>query len=67
MPQIGPMELLLVLVIVVLVFGVGRLSEVGAALGKSIREFRNATQGKDIDAAKKASSEDKGEQDKSQS
>jgi sec-independent protein translocase protein TatA len=67
MPQIGLPELLLVLVIVVLVFGVGRLSEVGSALGKSIREFRNATQGKDIDADKKASSEEKGEQDKSQS
>jgi sec-independent protein translocase protein TatA len=47
------MELLLVLVIVVLVFGVGRLSEVGGALGKSIREFRHAAQGKDTDTAKK--------------
>jgi len=66
MPQIGLPELLLVLVIVVLVFGVGRLSEVGAALGKSIREFRNATQGKDSDAGKQANPDDKAEQDKLQ-
>jgi sec-independent protein translocase protein TatA len=31
------------LVIVVLIFGVGRLPEVGGAVGKSIREFRKAT------------------------
>jgi sec-independent protein translocase protein TatA len=34
------MEWLLILVVVVLVFGSGKLSEVGGALGKSIREFR---------------------------
>lgn len=42
-PGIGPFgipELILILVIVVLVFGVGRLPEVGGAVGKSIREFR---------------------------
>ena len=42
-PGIGPFgiwELLLILLIVVLVFGVGRLPEVGGAVGKSIREFR---------------------------
>jgi sec-independent protein translocase protein TatA len=46
-PGIGPFgiwELLLILLIVVLVFGVGRLPEVGGALGKSIREFRKSTQ-----------------------
>lgn len=39
---VGPMELILVLVIVVLVFGAGKLSEVGGALGKGIRDFRKA-------------------------
>jgi sec-independent protein translocase protein TatA len=42
-PGIGPFgiwELLLILLIVVLVFGVGRLPEVGGAVGKSIKEFR---------------------------
>ena len=38
--NIGPVELLILLVIVVLVFGAGRLADVGGALGKSIREFR---------------------------
>ncbi len=35
----GP-ELIVILVVVVLIFGVGKLSDVGGALGKSIREFR---------------------------
>jgi sec-independent protein translocase protein TatA len=52
MPHIGVPELLIVLVIVVLVFGVGRLSEVGSALGKSIREFRKATSDKGDEAEK---------------
>jgi sec-independent protein translocase protein TatA len=43
MPAIGPWELIVVLVIVVVIFGAGRLSEVGGALGKSIREFRKAS------------------------
>ena len=37
---IGPMELIIVLVIVMIIFGVGRLPEVGGAMGKAIREFR---------------------------
>jgi sec-independent protein translocase protein TatA len=47
MPQLGAPELILILVIVIIVFGVGRLSQAGAAIGKSIREFRKATQGMD--------------------
>ena len=39
----GLPELLLILVIVVIVFGVGRLPEIGGAVGKAIREFREAT------------------------
>ncbi len=42
--NLGPPELLIVLVIVIVIFGVGRLGDVGAALGKSIREFRRAAQ-----------------------
>ncbi len=38
--NIGPAELLLLLVIVVLIFGVGKVGDLGGALGKSIREFR---------------------------
>ncbi len=38
---IGLPELLIVLVIVALVFGVGRLADIGGALGRGIREFRS--------------------------
>ena len=40
---IGPFELIIVLVIVLVIFGVGRLPEIGGALGKGIREFRKAS------------------------
>jgi len=39
---IGPFEGLIILAIVVLIFGVGKLADVGGALGKSLREFRKA-------------------------
>jgi sec-independent protein translocase protein TatA len=39
----GPFELIVILAIVVVIFGAGRLSEVGSALGKGIRDFRKAT------------------------
>ena len=38
--QIGPTELLIILAIVLLVFGVGRLGRLGKDLGEGIREFR---------------------------
>ena len=43
MPNIGPVELIIVLVIALLVLGPGRLPEVGSAFGKTIREFRKAS------------------------
>jgi sec-independent protein translocase protein TatA len=43
MPNIGPFELILVLVIALLVFGPKRLPEVGRQIGRTIREFRSAT------------------------
>jgi sec-independent protein translocase protein TatA len=42
MPTIGWGELLIILVIVVAVFGAGRLAGIGGALGGSIREFKKA-------------------------
>jgi len=35
------MELIIVLVVVLIIFGVGRLPEVGAAMGKALKEFRS--------------------------
>jgi sec-independent protein translocase protein TatA len=40
MPSLGWQELTIVLVIVIIIFGAGRLPEIGGALGKSIKEFR---------------------------
>ncbi len=42
MPDIGPMELILVLVIALLVLGPSKLPEIGKSLGSTIREFRKA-------------------------
>ena len=39
----GPLELVIILVIALLILGPGKLPDVGAALGKSIREFRKAS------------------------
>ena len=36
----GPLELAIILVVVLLIFGASRLGDIGGALGKSIREFR---------------------------
>jgi sec-independent protein translocase protein TatA len=44
MPNIGPTELVLVILILLIIFGPGKLAGLGSSLGKSIREFRNATQ-----------------------
>ncbi len=40
---IGPLELLLILAIALLILGPGKLPEVGASMGKTIREFRKAS------------------------
>ncbi len=42
MPNLGPFELIIILVIVIIIFGVGRLPELGGAIGKGIREFRKS-------------------------
>ena len=45
MPRIGPMELIIVLAIVLIIFGAGRLPEIGGALGKGIRAFKRGQSG----------------------
>lgn len=44
---LGGPELFIILIIVILLFGVGRLSRIGGELGKGIREFREGLQGED--------------------
>jgi len=45
MPKIGVPELAIILVIVLLIFGAGKLPQIGNAIGKSIREFKKAKDG----------------------
>jgi len=45
LPKIGLPELVIVLVIVLLIFGVGRLGKLGKDLGEGIREFRKGISG----------------------
>jgi sec-independent protein translocase protein TatA len=42
---IGPVELGLILVIVLVIFGAGKIPQIGGALGKGLREFRRASRG----------------------
>lgn len=42
MPSLGPTELIIILVIVLLLFGANRLADLGGSLGKGIREFRKS-------------------------
>ena len=43
--RIGPTELIIILVIVVMLFGVGRISKVASELGSAIRSFREGVNG----------------------
>ena len=42
MPSLGVPELLILLVIIALIFGVGRLGDLGGAIGQSIRSFKDS-------------------------
>ena len=46
---IGPLEIIIVLVVVLLLFGPKRLPDLGRSLGSGMREFKNSVTGKDKD------------------
>jgi sec-independent protein translocase protein TatA len=51
MPNVGPLEIAVVLVIVLIIFGPKRLPELGQSMGRGIREFKNSISGdKDKDS-----------------
>lgn len=50
MPSLGPWELAIILLIVIIIFGVGKLPEIGGALGKGIKEFRESASTDDAQA-----------------
>jgi sec-independent protein translocase protein TatA len=58
---LGMPELIVILVIVLVVFGAGKLPEIGGALGKSIRNFKRASDGKDEIEIKAKKEDDKKE------
>jgi sec-independent protein translocase protein TatA len=47
MPNVGPVEVIVVAIIALVVFGPKRLPELGSSMGKGIREFRASISGKD--------------------
>ncbi len=47
--RMGPWEIALILAIILIVFGVGRLPQVGGAIGKGLRAFRKGQSGEDND------------------
>jgi sec-independent protein translocase protein TatA len=57
---LGFPELIVILVIIVLIFGAGRLGDIGSGLGKAIRGFRDSVAGKDaIDVTPKKDKDSK--------
>jgi len=55
MPNVGPLELVVVLIIALVIFGPKRLPELGRSMGKGIREFRGSLSGNDDDEDEKPS------------
>ncbi len=49
MPNIGPLEIVIVLVVVLLIFGPKRLPDLGRSLGSGMREFKDSVTGKGKD------------------
>ena len=47
--RLGPLEIGIILVIILIIFGVGKLPQVGGAIGKAIRGFKKAQAGEDED------------------
>ena len=45
--RMGPLEIGLILVIILIIFGVGKLPQVGGAIGKGLRAFRKGQRGED--------------------
>ncbi len=49
MPNVGPLEIAVVLIIVLIIFGPKRLPELGQSMGRGIREFKNSISGDSSD------------------
>jgi sec-independent protein translocase protein TatA len=49
MPNVGPWEIILLLLLALLLFGAKRLPEIGKSMGRGLREFKDSVSGKDHD------------------
>jgi sec-independent protein translocase protein TatA len=49
MPNVGPWEIILLLLLALLLFGAKRLPEIGRSMGRGMREFKDSISGKDVD------------------
>jgi len=49
MPHLGPWEIVAIVAVVLVIFGVGRLPQALGAMGKGVRSFRRAAAGEDVD------------------
>jgi sec-independent protein translocase protein TatA len=61
MPTPGPLEIIIILVIVLIVFGPKRLPDLGRSLGRGMREFKDSVTGKDKDELPEGSAAEKPE------
>ena len=48
-PHMGPLEIGLIVLVILIIFGVGKLPQVGGAIGKGLREFRKGQSGQEDD------------------
>jgi sec-independent protein translocase protein TatA len=53
----GPLEIVIILVIVLIIFGPKRLPDLGRSLGRGMREFKDSVTGKDKDELPEGSAE----------
>jgi len=57
--RIGLMELVIILLIVLLIFGAGKLPQIGEGLGKAISNFKKSVGGKEEDSSPKDDNKEK--------
>jgi sec-independent protein translocase protein TatA len=55
--NLGPLEIFGILLVIVILFGVGRISKIGGELGSGIREFRKAVKDPDAEENEKKEEE----------
>lgn len=56
---LGPMELTIILVIILIIFGAGRLPEIGSGIGKGIKNFKKSLKDTESEKIDETSSEEK--------